>query len=486
MRCDEDGPVSCWAACGWPAAAAGRRAFPPDTPPTTRPGRRGPTLRGRWPATVRPPVRKGSCVPRRPWRTGAEPARVGPGSGEAVPSAAMPPSSPPCWSSCPPPRCSCSRSWRRGCSRPTSASRSRPTPPSSARSWPASRSGRGSAGKVADRRDPRTLIGPLLIVGGALGFVAIPVVDCSAAGCAGRRRHDDRPDHARVLPPAAVLSAVTPGGDQDPARVARRDRPASSGACPRIGTAGAIIGTFVTGSCSSRGRRPAPSSASSRCSCSCWAWPRSCGCGGAAADHRRRCSPSVAAAGARSPLATRASTSRRYYCACIEMTERDGGRALWLDTLRHSYVDLEDPTYLEFAYTQWFGDVIAARRTADRSTACTSAAAASPCRSTCARPGRVATRRCSKSTRCWWSSSQDELGLELGDDIVRDRRRPAAARRGDDRRLRPGVGDAFGGVSVPWHLATREFLAAGRRRDDRRRRARDERHRLRARDFLRA
>jgi hypothetical protein len=49
-----------------------------------------------------------------------------------------------------------------------------------------------------------------------------------------------------------------------------------------------------------------------------------------------------------------------YYCAfVVEDPDRPSGRALWLDTLRHSYVDLDDPTYLEFTYTQWFGDVIA-------------------------------------------------------------------------------------------------------------------------------
>jgi spermidine synthase len=57
--------------------------------------------------------------------------------------------------------------------------------------------------------------------------------------------------------------------------------------------------------------------------------------------------------------------------------------------------------------------------------------------------------------------SEDELGLELGDDIE--------VLLGDARlsidRVEPGaydlvIGDAFGGVAVPWHLATREFTEA--------------------------
>ena len=44
-----------------------------------------------------------------------------------------------------------------------------------------------------------------------------------------------------------------------------------------------------------------------------------------------------------------------YHCARIEVDEgRPTGRLLVLDTLRHSYVDLEDPTHLEFRYIRAF------------------------------------------------------------------------------------------------------------------------------------
>ncbi len=52
-------------------------------------------------------------------------------------------------------------------------------------------------------------------------------------------------------------------------------------------------------------------------------------------------------------------TETTYYCARVEVDEqRASGRVLWLDTLRHSYVDLEDPTYLEFRYTGLIADVV--------------------------------------------------------------------------------------------------------------------------------
>ena len=41
-----------------------------------------------------------------------------------------------------------------------------------------------------------------------------------------------------------------------------------------------------------------------------------------------------------------------YFCASIEADPANpSGRTLRLDTLRHSYVDLEDPTHLEFRYS---------------------------------------------------------------------------------------------------------------------------------------
>ena len=50
-----------------------------------------------------------------------------------------------------------------------------------------------------------------------------------------------------------------------------------------------------------------------------------------------------------------------YHCARVEQDDaRPSGRVLRLERLRHSYVDLQDPTYLEFDYTRWMGDAIGA------------------------------------------------------------------------------------------------------------------------------
>lgn len=151
-----------------------------------------------------------------------------------------------------------------------------------------------------------------------------------------------------------------------------------------------------------------------------------------------------------------------YYCARVNADPtRTGGRVLVLDDLQHSYVDLDDPTHLDFGYTQRFAAVIDTRF-----------------------PGRdplqvlhvggggftmprwlAATRPDSTSTVLELDRAVVELGRrELGVDGIDG----VAVRIGDARtslRTLPTdsadvvVGDAFGSRSVPWHLATREFAA---------------------------
>ena len=49
-----------------------------------------------------------------------------------------------------------------------------------------------------------------------------------------------------------------------------------------------------------------------------------------------------------------------YYCIRVDHDlSRPNGRILWLDDLMHSYVDLKDPTFLEFDYVKSFSDTVA-------------------------------------------------------------------------------------------------------------------------------
>jgi spermidine synthase len=138
---------------------------------------------------------------------------------------------------------------------------------------------------------------------------------------------------------------------------------------------------------------------------------------------------------------------------------------LLLDNLRHSYVDLDDPTYLEFSYTQLMGDVVA-----------TIAPAGQPIRALHVGGGGFTLPRYIAATRPGSHSrvleldpnvratAREERGLVTGPDLevrVGDARLGIAEEPTDSRDL--VIGDAFGGAAVPWHLTTTEFLEHVRR-----------------------
>ena len=315
-------------------------------------------------------------------------------------------------------------------------------------------------GKAADRKDPRDLLGPLLFVGGGLAFLAIPLVDYLGGNLRGAG-----PATTTILTvfaffaPAAVLTAVTPAvikiqlADlEETGRVVGR--------LSAIGTSGAIIGTFVTGFIlvAALPTRPVIRATGLLLVL--------LGIATVVGLRRRRtltlgAGAAVLAAGALSFAAPHpCEMESAYYCAYIlEDADHANGRALILDTLRHSYVDLDDPSHLEFTYTQWFGDVVTGM-----------APGGEPLDSLHVGGGGFTMPRYLRAEHPGSTSvvlevdpllvelSRTELGLELGDDIV-----PLTG----DARLTLGrvdtdafdlvVGDAFGGIAVPWHLATREF-----------------------------
>jgi spermidine synthase len=155
-----------------------------------------------------------------------------------------------------------------------------------------------------------------------------------------------------------------------------------------------------------------------------------------------------------------------YFCIRVQPDpETRSGRTLLLDNLRHSYVDLDDPTYLEFSYTQLIGDVVD-----------TLAPAGQPIRALHVGGGGFTLPRYIAATRPGSNSqvleldsnvlatAREELGLVTGPDLevrVGDARLGIADEPSDGRDL--VVGDAFGGAAVPWHLTTTEFLEHVRR-----------------------
>ena len=151
-----------------------------------------------------------------------------------------------------------------------------------------------------------------------------------------------------------------------------------------------------------------------------------------------------------------------YYCASVVVDpDRPTGRVLRLDNLRHSYVDVADPAYLEFAYIKNMAAVIDASFASGRALDAVHVGSGGftiPRWLSATRPG-------TRSTVLEIDRGVVRLGRQrLGvDDIA-----GLSVRIGDARtslRAVPArsadliVLDAFGSLSVPWHLATREFLA---------------------------
>jgi spermidine synthase len=318
-------------------------------------------------------------------------------------------------------------------------------------------------GRLADQHDPRRLLGPQLVIGGVSALLSIPFVDVLAQGLRGAS-----PSVIVVLTfagffiPATVLSMVTPTVVKlQLQRLEETGRVV--GRLSAVGTAGALFGTFVTGFLlvAALPTRPIIRIVGAvLILLGVGVWVRLHG-------SRQASIGTVVVALVAGALSFAASHpcehESAYFCAYVEEDpDHAGGRTLWLDTLRHSYVDLEDPTYLEFSYSQSLSDVLA-----------TVAPPGQPLDVVHIGGGGFTLPRYLRHTRPGTSSlvleldpslvtiAQAELGLDLGDDIT--------VRTGDARLTLADVppasqdvviGDAFGGVSVPWHLTTREVVAA--------------------------
>ncbi|MFY1635815.1 fused MFS/spermidine synthase [Solwaraspora sp. WMMB335] len=155
-----------------------------------------------------------------------------------------------------------------------------------------------------------------------------------------------------------------------------------------------------------------------------------------------------------------------YHCATVQADpQRDGGRLLLLNSARHSYVDLDDPTHLEFAYTKWIGAV-----------ADVFAPPGEPVDAVHLGGGGFTVPRYLSATRPGSRNTVYEIDGGLVDLGVRE----LDVSPGPDLDVRVGdarvlvtdlptdsadlvVGDAFGHLVVPWHLATRQMMAEIRR-----------------------
>jgi len=317
--------------------------------------------------------------------------------------------------------------------------------------------GAWAGGRAADIMPPRRALGPLLAVSG-VAVAATPFL-VRAAGVVGGGTLVLFVAALAIVVPGSLLSAVTP--------MVTKLRLTSLGATGTvvgqlsgIGTAGAIVGTVVTGfvlisrvpvSGIMVGLGALLVLAAAAVELRVRGW-------------RPTAAPALLvllAGGAVAVTPGGCDVETTYHCARVTAdADRPDGRVLVLDGAPHSYVDLDDPTYLQYDYAK---AVVSAVDTAF--------AEGEPLRAYHLGGGGLTVPRYLERTRPGTASlvseidpgvvavDVDRLGLRTGDGIdvrVEDARRGMSRLAGDSRDL--VVGDAFGGVSVPWHLTTAEAV----------------------------
>lgn len=317
-------------------------------------------------------------------------------------------------------------------------------------------------GRLADLHPAARLVGPTLALGGLAAMASVPVV-----GIVGGLRLGAGVEaivflaFAGFVAPAAILSAVAPMI----VRATLTDLSTSGtlvGRLSAIGTVGAISGTFLTGFVL-LGLVPTRTLIVATGALlvvvgavAAWWYARAA----PAAPLVVLAATLLGGAGVLAPGPCQRESA--YYCIAVEPDPGNpGGRTLVLDRLRHAYVDLDDPRHLEFGYVRRFADAAAP------------VLAATDGRADVLHIGGggfsfprylLATAPGSRHTvleldPVVLATAQRELGLETADAlrvVTGDARLSIATRATDAFDL--VVGDAFGGLSVPWHLTTAEFL----------------------------
>ena len=340
--------------------------------------------------------------------------------------------------------------------------------------------GAWAGGVAADHIDPRRLLPVLLVLGGALAIATIPIVRVlgDSGGTGGGIRILVLTAFG-FLPSATVLSAVPPAV----IKLQLRDLASTGATVGRLSawsTAGALFGTFFTGfvlvsTASVTTLIIAVGIALIVAGIAQFVADRLAGrpsAGGGAATELLGVGGLAAVSLLGAVLVdSPCETQTAYYClSVIEDPELESGRTLLLDDLRHSYVDLDDPTLLEFWYIRRIVDAIETNAGGEDDVS------ADPIDAVYLGGGAFTVPRYIREVR----PGSDQTILEIDGDLVDvvenqidfDRGAPGSPDAveivvGDGRLSLADissdsadvvVGDAFGSRAVPFHLATEEFL----------------------------
>ncbi|MDW3215974.1 MAG: fused MFS/spermidine synthase [Ilumatobacteraceae bacterium] len=316
-------------------------------------------------------------------------------------------------------------------------------------------------GSLADRHDPRGLIPLLLMLGGALAIASVPVVRLLGGTAGANTQGLPSVLLAAVgfLPSAAVLSAVPPAV----IKLQLRDLDRTGDVVGRLSawsTGGAIVGTFLAGFVLVAFAAVSTLILSVGVALvvaggALWLTDR-------ATRHVATSSAlaiAAVAAGGHALVPQPCDVQSSYYCISIEVDADDpSGRILVLDDLRHSYVDLDDATHLDFWYIR---QIVGAIDTL---------APSGPLDVVALGGGAMTVPRYLDETRPGSAQAvleidptlvdvvRDDLGVDTDpfEIVVGDGRLSLRDRATDSADV--VVGDAFGSRAVPWHLATEEFM----------------------------
>jgi spermidine synthase len=322
--------------------------------------------------------------------------------------------------------------------------------------------GAALGGLAADRVNPYWLAIGLLIGGGLLVLLTVPIIRAlGPSATKGGSASAVGVTFAALVPVAAVLSAVTP----TIARLQLCDLRASGTIVGRLSawaTAGALVGTFGTGFV----LVPLLPVSSSVLAIGTGLILTGIGLG----VYVRLLNPAtmagttiIAIALALLTLAQHSpcQAETTYHCARIEIdSERPTAELLVLDREYNSEVEQANPRYLSFPYTSWIGNAIAATGRPGTPLDAVFVGGGGftlPRWLEATRPGshsnvlEVDGRLVEFDRQRFGLHTSSDLHATVGDARVTMRREPTAS-------ADVIVGDAFSGLTVPWQMMTTEWL----------------------------